>query len=339
SVITAHCGLINTTADCRQMWQNRPIGKLKRRWPKTLDHYMITALLVATTGYLRSPVEPEWTLTGFNNFVALFKLPIGLASIAIPLAALVASHHRSIQTASQIISQQEQNTFSNYVKHREYFSKFIDEEGLLNGKSSFKAVNKKVYDILFPFAAQGDLNSSPLLNEDDVERIDELISYTVRAAQQVDWATTDNIEDLKDLIDELRSEIQVLFSLEVIDPYNGISIENILYEIMKIRTTLQHLSSASSFLDPYSGDEHFEEWSHELSKANSALKTVRNFELAEERLKDISNSGARNGVVILNEAQAKNIRDLLGENSSIKIKFLTKKYENNQRLLKAIRQL
>lgn len=62
----------------------------------------------------------------------------------------MASHHRSIQTASQIISQQAQNTLSDYVIHKEYFSKVLDEEGLLDGRSSLNAANKKVYDIIFP---------------------------------------------------------------------------------------------------------------------------------------------------------------------------------------------
>ena len=35
------------------MWQNRPIGKLKRRWPKTLDHYM----RLVGTGVTASEVE------------------------------------------------------------------------------------------------------------------------------------------------------------------------------------------------------------------------------------------------------------------------------------------
>lgn len=38
----------STTADCRPISQSRLTGKLKTRWPKTLDHYTQLQLLSAT---------------------------------------------------------------------------------------------------------------------------------------------------------------------------------------------------------------------------------------------------------------------------------------------------
>ena len=38
-VITVHCDLIRTTAGCHRMSLSRFTGRLKRRWPKKIDHY------------------------------------------------------------------------------------------------------------------------------------------------------------------------------------------------------------------------------------------------------------------------------------------------------------
>lgn len=68
-----------------------------------------------------------WSPDCFNYAFELFKVPLALLALIFPAVALVASHHRSVQTAAQIKASEDKNTFENYLKHREYFSEFVEE--------------------------------------------------------------------------------------------------------------------------------------------------------------------------------------------------------------------
>ncbi len=90
-----------------------------------------------------SSLEGALGFQGLNNFIVIFKVPIGIAAISFPLVALVTANHRSIQSKKQIENSQiqileaeQQNRFSNYFKHLEEFEKhlkdfkYIDENKL-----------------------------------------------------------------------------------------------------------------------------------------------------------------------------------------------------------------
>ena len=135
----------------------------------------LLGLGLAIIGFVNSNLEPNLTFDGFNTFISKFKLPIAVAGLSIPLGALVASHHRSIQSASQIIEQNEQNIFSNYLEHRRYFLAFIEEH------EPFEQLNVSaphLYQRLFPESADGSLKPAN-------EELDELIKLTTKAARKV----------------------------------------------------------------------------------------------------------------------------------------------------------
>ena len=77
----------------------------------------------------------DFTPDGMAYFWENFQLSIWIMGLSIPLVVMVASHHRSVQTAAQIKSQKEQNTFANYFEHRrefknevrEYFNKYLNQ--------------------------------------------------------------------------------------------------------------------------------------------------------------------------------------------------------------------
>ena len=100
---------------------------------------------------------------GMNNFLQMFKLPIGIASLALPIVAVVAANHRSMQTAKQIAEQNAQNIFSNHLEHRDFFAKFIDERMPFDKITIDTA---RLYEKLFPKAVDGDLKPNfDLVNE------------------------------------------------------------------------------------------------------------------------------------------------------------------------------
>lgn len=70
----------------------------------------------------------------FDNFYQIFKFPLSVISIAIPLTALVAAVHRSNETSIQIKSTSiqlseslRQNSYNNLIKHKEEFAKITAE--------------------------------------------------------------------------------------------------------------------------------------------------------------------------------------------------------------------
>ncbi len=97
----------------------------------------------------------QFSTSGYNTFLKDFKLPIGVMGLAIPLGALAAAVHRSVQTSRQIMEQNQQNIFSNYLEHRRYFLTFVDEHKPFF-ELEFSAPH--LYQRLFPDSADGPLN-------------------------------------------------------------------------------------------------------------------------------------------------------------------------------------
>nr|WP_288467461.1 hypothetical protein [uncultured Pseudomonas sp.] len=68
----------------------------------------------------------ELTAKGFNSFIEISKLPLGLLSLCIPLAVLVSRLHATQQTANQITVTKQKNNVDAFYAHRkamaEYFS-------------------------------------------------------------------------------------------------------------------------------------------------------------------------------------------------------------------------
>lgn len=68
---------------------------------------------------------PDYSYQGLVVAYKYMKLPLLISALSFPLVALVASIHRSAQTHKQIALAIEQNLFSNYLKHKEEFSKML----------------------------------------------------------------------------------------------------------------------------------------------------------------------------------------------------------------------
>lgn len=88
----------------------------------------------------------EWCFNGdgFNYFVSIFKVPIGILALMIPIGAVYAANHRSVISIKQTTLTIEQNKFSNYYKHKEEFAKYIKNNA---GDSLFPdQVHRKFYN-------------------------------------------------------------------------------------------------------------------------------------------------------------------------------------------------
>jgi len=81
-----------------------------------------TLKIIASTDLAYDP-----TANGFSEFLKIFRFPIGVMALLIPLMAIYATNHRSIQQKKQIEVAVDQNNFSNYYKHLEEFCKYYSE--------------------------------------------------------------------------------------------------------------------------------------------------------------------------------------------------------------------
>jgi hypothetical protein len=100
-------------------------------------------------------------LSCHEAFIKIFKLPIYIASSAIPISGIYATIFRSIQTKNQIDSTQQQivisqrqNAFQNHFKHIEEFVNSI------NAKPGSKSIIelRTLHDFAFPQSRLGNIN-------------------------------------------------------------------------------------------------------------------------------------------------------------------------------------
>ncbi|MBN7768238.1 hypothetical protein JYP33_21070, partial [Pectobacterium brasiliense] len=62
----------------------------------------------------------NFSSTGYTNFLSMFSLPIGVLSLSIPLVAIVAHIHRTIQTEVQIQESRGKNLSDTFYSHHKY---------------------------------------------------------------------------------------------------------------------------------------------------------------------------------------------------------------------------
>lgn len=141
----------------------QPLFKSAQFWAFTLTPIAISLLIVWSISY-KSGMELQWNAEGLKTFYEFFKLPIAILTLSIPLGALAASQHRSVQTAEQIEQQAVQNEFSNRIAHKESFTRFFKDVKPFNDEK----INTpwEIYEALFPLNSENGLLPTP-----QVERI------------------------------------------------------------------------------------------------------------------------------------------------------------------------
>ncbi|EGR2498602.1 hypothetical protein VCSRO55_3540 [Vibrio cholerae] len=89
--------------------------------------FVLTFISVTSASIIifNSELEVDLSFHGFNLFISVFRFPLAIAALIIPIIALLAANHRSEQTKEQIRVTNAQNVFSNYYKHIEEFTKYL----------------------------------------------------------------------------------------------------------------------------------------------------------------------------------------------------------------------
>lgn len=91
----------------------------------------------------------------FNNAVDIFKVPIGILALIIPIVALLAANHRSEQTKQQIKAALDQNKISNHFKNLLEFERYCRD--VINKPKQCITDIRTAYNIVYPNSREGNI--------------------------------------------------------------------------------------------------------------------------------------------------------------------------------------
>ncbi|CAI0695321.1 hypothetical protein [Serratia quinivorans] len=140
--------------------------------------------------------KSQWDLSakGYEVFLTLYKLPIGILSLSIPFVAIVAHIHRTIQTAEQIKATKVKNTSDSFFSHHKYITENVS-----------KIPAKKIH-----------LASSCI--EYRIEDPYHIYSYIFEGSSYENGVNTKGIENkvrkIYDIVNHLESDLEELKTLE-----------------------------------------------------------------------------------------------------------------------------
>ena len=116
----------------------------------TMTALCVLASASAIAIYSHGNYSTDFSATGFNFFIGEFRVPLGILALTIPILALLATNHRSVQTRAQILASEKQNNFLNYYKHQEEFEKYIREfENLKNLVPNHRKTHANIFQICY----------------------------------------------------------------------------------------------------------------------------------------------------------------------------------------------
>ena len=143
----------------------------------TIFMLFVPAIVIGVTIIYYSNLELDLSYEGMNYFITVFRLPLGLLALIIPLVAMLASNHRSEQTKEQIRLANTQNIFSNYYKHLEEFTKYASALNNELRSNDIAIDSRHAHSRFFDNASQGyyGVSESVLTIIDELMLIPEIL--------------------------------------------------------------------------------------------------------------------------------------------------------------------
>ncbi|ELV8587877.1 hypothetical protein ACWOVX_000954 [Vibrio vulnificus] len=145
---------------------NESFLSLKVLWVVVAIHVFF-AVLAFVTICVNTPLQWNLSANGFNSFISIFRFPLSILALIIPVVALLAANHRSEQTKEQIRVSNYQNVFQNYYKHLDEFIKYSDAQN-----HELVCSPRHIHRLLFPDAASGKFE----LDQRFIEKVEERLS-------------------------------------------------------------------------------------------------------------------------------------------------------------------
>ncbi|WP_286785112.1 MULTISPECIES: hypothetical protein [Pseudomonas] len=222
----------------------------------------------------------------WTNFIAFFKVPIAIASLAIPIAGVVVAMHRSDETAIQIKNSQRQidealanNKFGNYLKHRDSFINLVlaGQERLLIKESRVKINASALYEKIYPKNSYTNLE----LHSDGNYQFWHIVHSRIEALFECSGNTRNTsregyasniILQTKQILDILETKIESGWSIHGSGIYYNISCEIIKSHdlLSSLSATIELIFDCTDMLRIISNTEYETEKLH--SKFDAAWK-------------------------------------------------------------------
>ncbi|WP_444913688.1 hypothetical protein [Microbulbifer sp. TRSA007] len=108
------------------MAAERKLTDLKRFW-YALGAPIASCLIASIVIIFNSDLQWDFSHKGFNDFHQIFRIPLAILALALPIVALVATIHRSAQLSETLKRAEIQNTFANYYTHRKEFLELLKQ--------------------------------------------------------------------------------------------------------------------------------------------------------------------------------------------------------------------
>jgi hypothetical protein len=209
------------------MNNEKSLFEIKEFWTALMTP-IVLGMIFASIIVVNSDLAWDLSYRGVNKFVDVFKFPLGVLAITFPLVALVATNHRSKQSAAQIEQGRGQNIFSNFYKHKESFHNMTErlekkyditfyEPDLLyskifpkNSPASFtynknseeldyiSRVRDELFDILDNSSNIGSLNIDKITTSDEIKdfyeknfNISQKLKFKVNTGLYLCWSRTE----------------------------------------------------------------------------------------------------------------------------------------------------
>lgn len=156
---------------------------LKVLWV-TVSIHVIAALVTITIIIYNSSLLPNFSYEGINNALNIFKAPLGVMALIIPIVALLAANHRSEQTKEQMRLTSENNDFSNFYKHTAEFESYLLEHSEEKVKISLP---RKFHRLAFPDAKRGNFRVSKNITDRIEITLGEIIKSSAGLNSKENW--------------------------------------------------------------------------------------------------------------------------------------------------------
>lgn len=156
---------------------------LKVLWVVVATHAAI-ALVAALVITLNSELQPNYTYVGFNNALNIFKIPLGVLALIIPIVALLAANHRSEQTKEQMRLASENNNFSNFYKHTAEFESYLTEH---EGAKIKISLPRKFHRLAFPDARRGDFAVGKKIDTQINWHLEYILNASINLNDPTNW--------------------------------------------------------------------------------------------------------------------------------------------------------
>ncbi|HGK8533074.1 TPA: hypothetical protein ACJ7RJ_003493, partial [Yersinia enterocolitica] len=145
--------------------------RLSKQWPFWISIFfpLIISILLSIPLWIDTTLDIS--ANGYNKFLSIYRLPIGVLSLSIPLVAIVAHIHRTIQTAEQIKSARDKNVADGFFSHHKFmieaFSK-IPEKTAREPKVQYQCKIEEPYDIYNLFFEGSSYNNGVRIDNFDI---------------------------------------------------------------------------------------------------------------------------------------------------------------------------